>query len=257
MACANCGAQWLEGLVRGEPAYRYSHVGELSERYLQGRAIRFAATLKGISDRAGRLLDVGCGTGAFMAAAAANGWEPVGVELSEDAVNLAHRKTGLRVLCGDLCVDDLVEPESFDAVTLWGVLEHVPNAEMLLSACSRLLRPNGYLLLETPNPQGLFRLIAGQLMKFRPSFESPFREMLGAGHVVWYSGRAIEAAARRLQLCVIDIWGSRNSTEILVARWARLPAVQRVLFQASTAVLNQAAAPLGRPNQLTAVLKRG
>jgi SAM-dependent methyltransferase len=256
MRCTSCGAQWLEGTIAGEQAYRYSHADDLDDRYLQGRARRFATWLQRVSPRPGQLLDVGCATGAFLAASAGLGWRPTGIELTEEVAELARRKTHLPVLAGDLTHGELFEPNSFDVISLWGVLEHVPHPDQLLLACSHLLRTRGYLLLETPNASALFRLIARQMLRLsRSQFEAPFRETLSAGHVAWYSSRALRVAADRLRLRVLQLRGSRNSTEMLLARWADKPTLARLAFQSGTAALNYAAAPIGRPNQLIATLQ--
>jgi 2-polyprenyl-3-methyl-5-hydroxy-6-metoxy-1,4-benzoquinol methylase len=254
--CVDCAAEWLEGSIEGEQAHSYSHVGDSGERYLNGRARRFGAYLKLMSRRPGHLLDVGCGTGAFMTTAGLLGWEPVGIELTEEAAAVARNQTGFRVVSGDLTHDNPFGPKSFDVVTLWGVLEHVPNPEELLRACTSLLRDGGSLLIESPNPQGLFRMVGIQLMRLSSSrFQRPFLETMGAGHIVWLTPRSIHAAAGQLKLRVVDVRGSRNSTRNLILRWAGLPQPRRSVYQAATALLNATALPSGRPNQIMASLR--
>ena len=253
--CENCGAEWIEGPVHGEQAYSYSHIDQRGERYLTGRARRFGAYLQGVGGRSGRLLDVGCGEGAFLRVATQLGWDATGVELTEEACAAARAQTGFSVVTGDLTKDDLFGGRSFDVVTLWGVLEHVPNPEELLRSCTRLLAKDGKLLIECPNPQGLFRVVGLGLARMsRSRIKRPLLETMGAGHVVWYSQRSIRQAAYRLGLGVVELRGSRNSTRNLVSRWAGLPQPQRSIAQGATAVLNMVAAPLGHPNQITAAL---
>jgi SAM-dependent methyltransferase len=202
------------------------------------------------------LFDVGCGEGAFMSAAAKIGWQVIGTELTPKAAAHAHERTGLPVLSGDLSREALFRQTSCDAVTLWGILEHVPNPDALIAGCVRLLRPGGVLLLETPNPQGLFRRVSLSLVRLSGKrFQQPFRQTLGAGHVVWYTTAGLRAAATHAGLEIVDIGGSRNSTRILLARWqsARPPA--RWIFQFATIVVNHFARPLGRANQIHAALR--
>jgi SAM-dependent methyltransferase len=102
----------------------------------------------------GRLLDVGCATGRFMAAAAGQGWDVHGVELNDDTASIA-RASGLDVTTGTL--EDLPAPERpFEAVTMWDVIEHVPDPVSLLETGRRLLAPGGRLWLSTPNVDGIF-----------------------------------------------------------------------------------------------------
>jgi 2-polyprenyl-3-methyl-5-hydroxy-6-metoxy-1,4-benzoquinol methylase len=97
-----------------------------------------------------RLLDVGCGNGAFLKIARSIGWEAEGLDLDEGAVAVA-RAEGLRIGVG--CIATLAdrEPASFDAITVNHVIEHVYDPRRDLVAAFRLLKPGGTLFLETPN----------------------------------------------------------------------------------------------------------
>ena len=100
--------------------------------------------------RPGRLLDVGAAVGFFLREARRRGWEVHGVELSPWAAEVARERFGLDVLTADLEHADL-EEASFDAVTLWHVLEHLPSPAQALAKVRRLLRSGGVLALEVPN----------------------------------------------------------------------------------------------------------
>lgn len=102
----------------------------------------------------GRLLDVGCATGVFMAAAQDAGWTAHGVELNADTAAIA-RARGLEVTVGTL--DSLPdELRDFDAVTMWDVIEHVPDPVGLLRDSHDRLTAGGWLWLATPNVDGAF-----------------------------------------------------------------------------------------------------
>jgi 2-polyprenyl-3-methyl-5-hydroxy-6-metoxy-1,4-benzoquinol methylase len=122
---------------------------------LEALARRHADALARRSRPPGRLLDVGCSAGFFLAAARERGWTVTGVELNADAAGLARDRLGLDVVVGELA-EAPVRPGSFDAVTFWDVLEHVPDPADALRAAHRLLRPGGTLALSTPNLDGLF-----------------------------------------------------------------------------------------------------
>jgi SAM-dependent methyltransferase len=103
----------------------------------------------------GRLLDVGCGVGLFVAAARARGWDAAGIDLNADAVEVARERHGLPVTRGR--IDELDEPDgAFDAITLWDTLEHVRDPRSALAAARRLVAPTGFLALSTPNIAGLY-----------------------------------------------------------------------------------------------------
>ena len=96
-----------------------------------------------------RLLDLGCGNGSFLLKARSAGWNVIGADFDPKAV-AAARCQGLDVRLGG--VEEFnPENEQFDVVTLAHVIEHVHHPVELLRACYRLLKPDGYLWIETPN----------------------------------------------------------------------------------------------------------
>jgi len=98
----------------------------------------------------GNLLDIGCGTGGFLAMLRRNNrWYGVGVDINEQAASVARRQ-GLCVFCGDL--NQMFLPAGFfDVATMWEVLEHVRDPLNILKTIHHLLKPKGILLLSTPN----------------------------------------------------------------------------------------------------------
>jgi 2-polyprenyl-3-methyl-5-hydroxy-6-metoxy-1,4-benzoquinol methylase len=96
-----------------------------------------------------RLLDVGSGSGRFLEMAHSAGWNTSGIDFDPKAVEAARQK-GLNVLHGGI---QLLSGESskYDAITLSHVIEHVHDPRSLLRDCQRLLKPNGYFWIETPN----------------------------------------------------------------------------------------------------------
>ena len=97
-----------------------------------------------------RLLDVGCGNGAFMQLARAAGWTVQGMDFDAEAV-AAARRVGLDVQQGGLERVESQAPGSFAFVTLSHVLEHVHDPVSWLRALHRVLQPDGRLWLQTPN----------------------------------------------------------------------------------------------------------
>lgn len=99
-----------------------------------------------------RLLDVGCRDGAFLALARDAGWSVAGVELAPEAARRAQAR-GLEVCAGTLEAATY-SPGSFDVITLWHILEHVPDSRRFLQSVARLLAPRGWLAIETPHVAG-------------------------------------------------------------------------------------------------------
>jgi 2-polyprenyl-3-methyl-5-hydroxy-6-metoxy-1,4-benzoquinol methylase len=110
----------------------------------------FTRALASVGLHGGRLCDIGCGTGAFLAAAAASGWNISGVEPNTYARELSKRRLG-----ADTCVSSFAElncsESTFDVITLWHTLEHLPSPQQTLFEINRLLKPGGILALAVPN----------------------------------------------------------------------------------------------------------
>lgn len=97
--------------------------------------------------RHGRLLDVGCAAGFFLVEAKAH-FQVRGVELSAFSSRFAREQFGLDVVTGTLH-DAAFERASFDLVTLWDVIEHVPDPAAVLAEVGRVLAPDGRVVLTT------------------------------------------------------------------------------------------------------------
>lgn len=95
------------------------------------------------------LLDVGCGTGDFLKTAKNDGWQVIGVEPNSKARQLANQKNNNQVF--DVDAMKQFDDHSFDVITLWHVLEHLPNLEVEIKKLDRLLKPNGRLVIAVPN----------------------------------------------------------------------------------------------------------
>lgn len=94
----------------------------------------------------GKILDIGAGTGDFLTVAKQNGWQTIGVEPSDKAKAIALKK-------GISFVEQTSELEnnSFDLISMWHVLEHVPNLDNQIKELKRLLKPDGTLIIAVPN----------------------------------------------------------------------------------------------------------
>jgi 2-polyprenyl-3-methyl-5-hydroxy-6-metoxy-1,4-benzoquinol methylase len=93
-----------------------------------------------------KLLDIGCGTGEFLISAKNKNWETVGVELND----IARKKAIDKKLEIFKSLDDLND-QKFDVITLWHVLEHLPNLDKQINKIASLLNKNGTLIIAVPN----------------------------------------------------------------------------------------------------------
>jgi len=108
-----------------------------------------------------RLLDIGCAHGWFLEAAAERGFAAYGIEPDSAMQRIVNEK-GLNVWRG-FFPSDIPSSEHFDVITFHDVLEHIPNVEAVIEACHERLVPGGILVLNLPNAEGVFYLLASTL----------------------------------------------------------------------------------------------
>jgi SAM-dependent methyltransferase len=109
----------------------------------------------------GRILDIGCGRGITLSLLREGGWETFGTEISETAASHARTLLGDSVFVGDLLAAPWPE-SSFDVVSIWHVLEHLPDPSAVLGKCRELLRPGGVLVVAVPNFESLQARLTGR-----------------------------------------------------------------------------------------------
>ncbi len=144
----------------------------------------------------GRLLDVGCGVGIFLAMAQERGWDAHGVDISEAAVQIATRRPGVKAVAGTLaeaCFPDCF----FDVITLLDVFEHFPDPSVELRELERILKEDGLLLLNTPNQESLLRHMAHALHRLSfGMWTYPVRKVFHRYHLYYYSLDTLRATLR-------------------------------------------------------------
>ena len=94
----------------------------------------------------GKILDIGSGTGDFLLECKNQNWDILGIEPNEKAKTTAVGK-GIKI--GDTI--EQLESNSFDVITMWHVLEHVPDVEHQVAELKRLLKPSGTIIIAVPN----------------------------------------------------------------------------------------------------------
>ena len=120
---------------------------EKAYHFVKGIALKIKLNLiNSSSSGKGKLLDIGAGTGDFLLTAKENGWSTIGVEPSEKAKAIAIQK-GIEFVVET----QELESHSFDVITMWHVLEHVPNLDNQIKELKRLVKPNGTVIIAVPN----------------------------------------------------------------------------------------------------------
>jgi 2-polyprenyl-3-methyl-5-hydroxy-6-metoxy-1,4-benzoquinol methylase len=140
--------------------------------------------------RPGRLLDIGCERGYFLAAMRRRGWRVRGVEPHRPFARFARDHFDVEVFEGKL--EEYEGSEQFDLITMWHVLEHIEDPLRALSQCSSLLTPGGRLFFEVPNIDSLGRHLTGP-------YWLPFRDPT---HRWFFRPRALRELAERCGLVV-------------------------------------------------------
>jgi 2-polyprenyl-3-methyl-5-hydroxy-6-metoxy-1,4-benzoquinol methylase len=149
-----------------------------------------------VAGRSGRLLDMGCGLGFFLKAVLAYpGWDTFGCEVSPAAVRYAREQLGLRQVTCTALQDADLPPASFDLITMWDVIDHIPHPDPLLSRCNSLLRNDGMLFIRTPNVS--IQLLRARAMRAIAPFGASQKYLQGADHAHHYSMYTIRKLLER------------------------------------------------------------
>jgi len=164
--CRCCGCGFIYANPRPTPAEVAAfYASEYYDPYLEAREANeasYEATLDEIEKRTprGRILDVGCGIGLFLAAARRRGWRVQGVEPSPWPAAFARDAQGLCVEVTAL--ESAGFPEaSVDVITFWSTLEHLRDPMPVMREAMRVLRPGGTMWVGVPNTRSLGTILKG------------------------------------------------------------------------------------------------
>ena len=141
----------------------------------------------------GRLLEIGCATGTLLAQVRNRGWSVAGVEPEEWTCKIARETYQLDVI-NSTFQEAAIEESSFDAVLLLHVIEHLPDPFKGLQQIARLIRPGGFLVIETPRFDTLwFKLLKGR------------ERSIIRGHYYYFTRRTIQALVCKSGFEVIQL----------------------------------------------------
>ena len=94
-----------------------------------------------------KILEIGAGTGDFLTSCQKHGWKCYGVEPSDQAREVAKDYNQLKLFSS---IEEIGE-KNFSVITLWHVLEHIPNLNETITKLNKLLTPSGTLIIAVPN----------------------------------------------------------------------------------------------------------
>ena len=198
--CRRCGLAQRSPCLEGEvliEAYRNTPAEDMDYRFEDNAA--WSGARKVLLDRFGSdrpiaVLDIGCHTGAFLAALP-EGWRRHGIESAAEPVRIAHERHGVNILAERLETIGDEWSGCFDAVTMFDVIEHLLSPAEALASVARLLRPGGLLILSSGD------------------FDAWTWRWMGGGH--WYlqtplhlavvSGPFLRHAAGKSGLTLVDL----------------------------------------------------
>ncbi len=152
----------------------------------------------------GRLLDIGCGTGLFLAVARRRGWKVTGIDECSEATDYAREHFGLEVRQGEF--SEMSEGESFDAITMWDIIEHARDPVGLLAVARERLCPGGVIGISTPNQRSILDVVAGALYHLTAQRVTwPLEKFYIEQHFLYFTPKSLESALARAgleQLCL-------------------------------------------------------
>ncbi|MCH2186899.1 class I SAM-dependent methyltransferase [Myxococcota bacterium] len=195
----------------------------------------------------GRVLDIGCGTGLFLAVARRRGWDPFGIDESQEATEHARNHFGLDPWVGEF--EAFVESdETFDLVTGWDVIEHSRDPVGLMRGAHSRLKPEGVVALSTPNQRSMLDLVGGLIYRFSGHrITKPLEKFYIEQHFLYFTPQTLRQCMQRAEL---DIFIERQERTDLRRLSLSLPV--RLLLES----MFLAGRILGRQNRIFVMARK-
>lgn len=236
--CEECGLGYTSPRIQGDRIHEiydasywaspsakdfgYTEYSADVEGYL--RTFRRRAEVLSRHKEPGRLLELGCAAGYFLSVMRDLGWEVHGLELSEDILAEAKERFSLENVHSVRLEALDYPPETFDAIAMWDVVEHMADPVPELERCHTLLRDDGVLVLQTQDIGSRFRKVLGSRWHHFKQLE----------HIYHFSPTTIRTLLQRAGFEVVELTrkgaGKYVSFNFLAERAHRLGKVAGALF---------------------------
>ncbi|MCL4532403.1 MAG: class I SAM-dependent methyltransferase [Actinobacteria bacterium] len=216
LRCGRCGLHYVNEVFAQLPGdgipEGHEQVGRLHSDYFRKRFRKNLARIEKLIPK-GRILDVGCHHGYFLAAARDDGWDTAGIDLDGYAIKIA-REQGIDAQHGVFEESDY-PPESFDVTTMFYTIEHQSDPAGAVARAHEALRPGGLLVVETPTDDFLVGKVASVLSRLTGGrFAAPLSYLYGSsassGHVYRFSASTLARLLESVGFRVIDVRPADN-----------------------------------------------
>jgi 2-polyprenyl-3-methyl-5-hydroxy-6-metoxy-1,4-benzoquinol methylase len=201
----------------------------------------------------GKILDVGCSVGCLLNLAGKNGWVAVGTELSKDTAAIGREKYGLTIAASSF--DDFKhEGPLFDVISMWDVIEHLPDPGAAARKVYSLLNPGGLFILSTPNIDGAFPKLSyyiSKIIKRWPHPEPPH-------HLFQFSATTLSHLLRQANFSLVDIVHERIEMKCSFGNLNTvLRSLRALLYAALFAPIAYSAPFWGKGDSMIVVARKG
>lgn len=198
--CEVCGSYFLHPLPNQRQILDFYSSGELGrspnrpqigwadkhlapERFAQDHEQYMVPLLR--HKRQGRLLDFGCGAGWFTHHASSNGFDALGLDFTQAAVERAREVFQGRFDVGDVDLLETLTDASYDVFAALGIVEHLPHPGQLLDQARRLLADDGVLMVFVPTVDSLqFRLLGKDYYWFMAPYHIHLFSQMGISQLL-------------------------------------------------------------------------
>ena len=159
---------------------------------------RFAKTMQRFAP-SGKLLDIGCGVGDFLIEARKLGYNVYGQEVAPDFITYCRTQQDLTIY-GDFMENLNLEPNSFDCVTNFDVIEHHPDPKLLVTQMYELLRPDGLAIISTHDIGNFYARLYG----------AKWRYIRPIGHITYFTRKTLARMMTECGFRVVHVGGSHT-----------------------------------------------
>lgn len=218
VSCKKCGHQFIQPVPQPpflkafyssymskakEGFYREQSHDEIPEHFRK-RYDRWLRRILALHKDARCLLDVGTGLGMFLRLAQEYGFSVVGVEPNPEAANQLKSRYGISM--HECLLEEVESIAQYDVITLWDLLEHLPDPSLAINKIHTMLNPGGLLIIEIPARdsfihwlvKGIYRLSFGRITR-------PLFLVYGIHHLQYFSEQSIRGFLKNNGFEVIEV----------------------------------------------------